>query len=370
MKIHASPLKCVIGDAVATAESRDYHFPSAEVLSDGSIYIAARRDKGMNDPYGTTEAVRYIPATGEIVPMPSPTQQDLAEDGSRTAYMCYVSELAPNELIALYDLLEPQGHATMFDDKTFGICACTLRITRSHDNGLTWDAPEDVAYKTPDVMVPGQIYKTKDGVIGFHVEMHNHWEVDYKEPIQARFIYSTDGGKTFDKAAMIPHPRDFLAGDARPTTDDKGNICAFFWGFDLKTMKDLAIYRSFSADGGKSFSPVEPIELKKQITSPFWISDDVYMCIYQERFSAHPGLYAALSYDGGKTWDEENAVGIFVKGSAPKSENAFDSGNDEAYTFGYSTLTKLAPNKALVTFWHANGGTTCISVCELTVTED
>ena len=138
MKIHASPLKCVIGDAVATAESRGYHFPSAEVLSDGSIYIAARRDKGMNDPYGTTEAVRYIPATGEIVPMPSPTQQYLAEDGSRTAYMCYVSELAPNELIALYDLLEPQGHATMFDDKTFGICACTLRITRSHDNGLTW----------------------------------------------------------------------------------------------------------------------------------------------------------------------------------------------------------------------------------------
>lgn len=81
MKIHISPLTCVLGDVVANEHSAGFHFPGAELLSDGSIYICARKDKGMDDPYGSTEAVRYFPETGELIPMPSPTAQDLTEDG-------------------------------------------------------------------------------------------------------------------------------------------------------------------------------------------------------------------------------------------------------------------------------------------------
>lgn len=368
MKIKVSPVKCIIGDASAGEEAGGYHFPGAELLSDGSWYFTARKDKGMGDPYGDTVAVRYIPETGEVIPMPAPNAKDLSVPG-KTAYTCYVSELAPNELIAVYDLMEPRGHRTMFDEKKEGICFCELRITRSHDNGMTWDDPESLAYKTPDCMVPSRIYKTKDGIVGFNVEMHNHWEEDYHEPVQARFIYSVDGGKTFDRAALIPHGENFLAGDARTTINCRGDMCVFFWGYDLKENRDLAIYRSFSKDGGKTFTPVEPVNLRKQITSPFYINDDVYMCIYQERFSEHPGLYAALSYNGGMNWDEKNAVGIFVKGSAPKSLNAFDAGNDQAYTFGYSTLTKLDDRRALCTFWNSNGSGTCISMCVITVEE-
>ena len=367
MKISVSPMQCVIGrEKAEKAGEKGYHFPSAEILSDGSVYLIARHDTGMDDPWGTTEAVRWFPETGELRPMPSPTAYDLAHIPGTSAYMCYVTEFAPNELVALYGLVTPGDHPTMFDTKTFGGCPNRLRLTRSHDNGLTWDVPEDIAYQTKDNMIPSKIYSPKPGIWGFHVEMHNLWEEDYREPIQARFVYSVDGGRTFDRCTFIPHPEDFLAGDCRTTMDGKGNICAFFWGFDLKTMKDLAVYRSFSHDGGMSFSPVEPISLHKQITSPFYLDDTTYMALYQERFSEKPGLYAALSYDGGMTWDEKNAVGIFVKGNAPKSANAFED-IDEAYTFGYSTLTRLGPNKALATFWNANGGSTCISVCEITV---
>lgn len=365
-KLSISPLVCVLGDAVARPDSAMYHFPGAELLSDGSIYLCARRDRGMNDPYGANEAVLYLPSTGELRPMPSPSAQDLRADGGRTAYSCYVSELAPNELIAVYGLLQPEGRSTLFDEETYGMCDCRLRIARSHDNGLSWDAAEDLAYQTPDIMVPSRIIKTKNGIVGFHVEMHNHWESAYHEPVQARFIYSTDGGRSFENAGIIPHDADFLAGDARTTLDERGNLCSFFWGFDLKAMRDLAVFRSFSSDGGRTFSRVEPVRLNKQITSPFCVDRDNWFCIYQERFSEKPGLYAAWSTDGGLTWDEDNAVGIFVSGRAPRSANAFDSGNDEAYTFGYSTLTKLAANRALATFWHTNGGGTCISVCEIT----
>ncbi len=370
MHLTVSPLKRVLGPETAAPGEAGYHFPGACLLSDGSVYICARRDRGMNDPYGVTEAVRWLPETDAVIPMPSPTARDLDPDGRRTAYSCYVSELSPGEFIALYGIMEPEGRSTVFDEKTYGMCRTTLRISRSHDGGKTWEAPEDLAYQTPDIMIPSRIFHTRDGIWGFHAEMHNHWEQDYVEPVQARFVYSADGGRSFDRASFIPHPADFLAGDARPTADAEGNLMSFFWGFDLRTMKDLAIYRSFSRDGGLSWSPVEPIELKKQITSPFLLENGACMCIYQERFSDRPGLYAALSMDGGRTWDEEHALGIFVKGSAPRSENAFDSGNDEAYTFGYSTLTRLSPRSALVTFWHANGGATAVSVCRLTAEPD
>lgn len=56
-----------------------------------------------------------------------------------------------------------------------------------------------------------------------------------------------------------------------------------------------------------------------------------------------------------------------MSGSAPKSDNAFDSGNDQAYTFGYSTLTRLAPDRALAAFWRKGGGSTCVCVCEISV---
>ena len=366
MRLSVSPLRRILGPETAAPGEAGYHFPGACLLSDGSVYLCARRDRGMNDPYGATEAVRWDPETDEVIPMPSPTAQDLAADGSRTAYSCYVSELSPGQLVALYGLMEPEGHKTVFDEKTYGMCRTTLRITRSYNGGKTWEAPEDLAYQTPDIMIPGRIFPTKDGLWGFLTEMHNHWEQDYRKPVQARFVYSADGGRTFDRAAFLPHPENFLAGDARSTVGADGTIMSFFWGFDLATMKDLSIYRSFSRDGGRSWSPLEPVGLKKQITSPFLLPGGACMCIYQERFSQRPGLYAALSADGGMTWDEEHALGIFVKGSAPKSENAFDSGNDEAYTFGYSTLTPLSNRSALVTFWHSNGGSTAVSVCQLT----
>lgn len=367
MHIQVSPMTCVLGSLQAESGEAGYHFPCAELLSDGSVYICARKDRGMNDPYGRTEAVRYLPATGDLIPMPSPTARDLENDRSKAAYSCYVTELSPGELIAVYGLLEPAGRPVLFDEKTFGMCACALRLTRSHDGGRSWDKPEGLAYQTQDTMIPSKIYRSGEGIWGFHAEMHNHWEENYREPVQARFVYSIDGGKSFDRAAMIPHAPDFLAGDARPTIGADGRICVFFWGFDLKALKDLAVYRSFSADGGRSFSPVEPVCLKKQISSPFWLREDCYLCLYQERFSERPGLYAALSLDGGMTWDEEHAAEVFVSGSAPKSDNAFDSGNDQAYTFGYSTLTRLAPDRALAAFWRKGGESTCICVCEISV---
>lgn len=70
MHIQVSPMTCVLGSLQAESGEAGYHFPCAELLSDGSVYICARKDRGMNDPYGRTEAVRYLPATGDLIPMP------------------------------------------------------------------------------------------------------------------------------------------------------------------------------------------------------------------------------------------------------------------------------------------------------------
>ena len=363
MRIKVNPYRCVIGDETGSDTSVFYNFPSCERLSDGSFFICARKINGLQDPAGSQVSVRYWPEEDRVEPACSPACHDMLSNPDKGIYMCHVTELSPNELIAIYPLIHTDSSKPLFSEKYDGIQPCTCRITRSHDNGHTWDLPENLAYTMPDAIIPGKIQKLADGMIGFPMEMHNLYEMPYQEPLQGRFIYSVDGGKTFDRASFFPHPEDFLAGDARCTEDSLGNLTIFFWAYDMKDMKDLKVHRTISHDSGRSFSPLEPIELKKQITSPFYIDENNFLCIYQERFSDQPGIKAMLSHDGGMTWDADSATPLFLCEGTPDGENPF--AQFEQYKFGYSTMTRISQTKALATFWNTNGVTSCISVCEI-----
>lgn len=365
MKIYVDSPRCLIGDEVGNAQSKFYNFPSCERLHDGTYFISAREIDGLQDPYGRQVSVRYDAATGEVAPALSPTCHDMADYPEKGMYMCHVTELAPGKLVAVYLMIDTDKSKPLFSPENDGVQNCTCRIVHSEDGGKTWEKPKTVEYTIPDIIIPSKIQKMPDGTVGFPIEVHNLYGEPYREPIQARFIYSVDGGRTFDRASMIPHPADFLAGDARCTFDTEGNMTIFFWGYDLAHMKDLEVHRSQTRDSGKTFDPVSPILLKKQITSPFYVDRENFLCIYQERFSDRPGIKAMLSHDGGYSWDEGSVAELYTCQGTPDSENAFQ-GFDQ-YKFGYSTLTRISGNSALATYWNSNGPTTCISACRIEV---
>lgn len=361
-QIHVGPLRRLMG---GEEESIVYNFPSVERLSDGSFYVCARKIRSLTDPKGVFEAVRYDLRTDTLQPMPTPGDWERAHCPERGFYTCHVTELAPGRLIALYTVVYCDESKPMFSPEDDGMQETVCRIARSEDGGRTWSPPEPLAYATPDILVPSKIQKLRDGTLGFPAEMQHHYGRPYVEPVQGRFVYSLDGGRTFDRAALLPQPEHFLAGDARCTFDGDGNLIVFYWGFDLATMRDLAVYRSRTDDCGRHFAPVRPTALKKQIASPLWIDGDTFLCMYQERFSQRPGIKAMLSADGGWTYDPGSEREIITFEGTPDTDNPF-SGFSQ-YRFGYSTLTRVAANAALAAFWHREGERFAISACMITV---
>jgi len=348
MKISVGEARCVMGGVEPGAV---YNFPSVELLDDGSFYICARRIRSLTDPKGVFEAVRYDSETGAVRPMATPADFEMARHPERGFYTCHVTRIAKHRLLAIYTVV-PNCDETrpMFSPEDDGIQETVCRIARSEDGGETWSEPEELTYHIPDVIIPSRIQVLRDGTVGFPIEVQHRYGEPYREPIQGRFVYSVDGGRTFDRAAIVPHPRDFLAGDARCTFDGEGNLIVFYWGFDLAATRDLAVYRTCSRDCGRTFDPVAPVALKKQISSPMWIDGDHFLCMYQERFSERPGIKLMLSRDGGWTYDPETLAELAVFPDTPDTENPF-SGFSQ-YRFGYSTLTRVSATRALATYWH------------------
>ena len=280
-----------------------YNFCLPALLSDGSFFVCARQITTLHDPYGRTAAVRYYPDDGRIVPATPPNISDALAYPEKGFLMCYVSQLSENNLIAVYEMIDTDKSKPLFDPVSDGMQSAKVRISRSSDNGQTWSDGEDIAFEHEDIIVPGAIVKLPDGTVGFPVEMHNHYGKDYSESIKGRFIYSTDGGKTFDKVSEIPHAKGVLAGDGRCTIDGNGNLLIYYWFYDLDAGKDLDNHRTISRDCGRTFEPAQPVDMHMQIVSPMYFDDDTFVLVYQERFSDNPGIKAALSYDGGMTFD-------------------------------------------------------------------
>ena len=342
-----------------------YNFCLPAKLSDGSFFVCARQITDLHDPYGRTAAVRYFPDEGRIEPATPPNTADAQCNPYKGFLMCYVTQLSENNLIAVYGMIDTDNSKPLFDPVSDGMQNMSVRISRSCDNGKTWSAGEDIAFKHEDIIVPGAIVKLPDGTIGFPVEMHNHYGKDYNESIKGRFIYSTDGGKTFDKVSEIPHAKGVLAGDGRCTIDGEGNLLIYYWFFDLEGDKDLDNHRSISRDFGRTFEPAQPIDMHMQIVSPMYFDDDTFVLVYQERFSDNPGIKAALSCDGGITFDTQNAVTIYGADSVPETGNPFKSFDD--FKFGYSTITKTGEHTALIMYWseQQHGISTC--ACEIEI---
>ncbi|MBT7123174.1 MAG: exo-alpha-sialidase, partial [Clostridia bacterium] len=262
-----------------------YNFGSAELLADGSFFICARQITSLGDPFGRIAAVRYYLDDSKVIPATPPNIRDVQKYPEKGYLMCHVTEMSKNNLIAIYVMIDTDKTKPLFSKANNGMQRAVCRISRSVDSGETWSNGEDLAYTHGDLIIPGKMQMSKDGTIGFPVEMRNVYDEDYVEGIQARFVYSTDGGITFDKMSRIAHDPDVLAGDARCTFDCSDNLVIYFWCFDLNSGFDLDNHRSVSRDSGRTFERIAPVDLHMQITSPMYINDDTIIAIYQERFS-------------------------------------------------------------------------------------
>ncbi len=344
-----------------------HHFPSMEKLSNGEVILCCKELKNsMNDPSGKILCFRSGDEGVTWEEGISPACHDEVQFPEKGYLMAHITELDPDELVAVYSIIDTDKTRPLFNPETDGMQPAAVRITKSYDNGKSWEKPRNIDFQSQDIIVPSKIIKLNDGTCGFPCEMHDHWEGGYKEGSCSRFIKSYDRGETFTEGKIIAVGEGILYGDARPTFTNE-ELVIFFWTLNLVEMKDQPIHVISSTDSAVSWSKPTPINITTQIMSPLYLRENLMLAVHQDRFSENPGLKAILSYDGGLNWDKSSEVTIFGAQNKPDGTNPF--AQFDQFQFGYSSLIKTGDNSCLVSFWHADGQSTSISVTKLFVEE-
>lgn len=335
-----------------------------EKLSNDEWIICCREIKDLLDPKGRIRTRRSFDKGKTWHDGVPPTCHDEKECPQNGFLMCHITELAPNELLAVYMMIHTDESKPLFHPATDGMQFTRVRITKSFDNGKTWAKPKDIEYEYPDLLVTSKAILLPDGSIGIPCETHNIWDESYKKPVAAMLIKSYDRGYTFPEGITVACDPSILYGDARPVFD-RNELSLYFWTYNMAKNEDTYIHRTKSTDNGKTWSKASPINLKMQITSPLFVRKDLMVCACQDRFSDKPGIKAFLSYDSGMNWDPESELTIFSANSKPDDTNPF--GQFTQFKFGYSTILKLSQRQCAVCYWHDNSVTTSISVSILDI---
>ncbi len=135
---------------------------------------------------------------------------------------------------------------------------CSPRLRKSSDEGKTWSEPidcivDDVSYF---VMNNDRVLQLPDGTLLFAVARHG---LDEKKNIKQGadiFCYiSKDTGRTWARQEQVPNPENFVLQEPGLVNLADGRLLMY-----LRTNAGRQLY-SFSSDGGKTWSAVEPSPL-------------------------------------------------------------------------------------------------------------
>jgi hypothetical protein len=343
-----------------------YIIPSAEKLSDGSIIVSALQASYMRDAQAKIRTVRSYDGGKTFIQVVPPTVWDEMEYPEKGFCNCHITEIIPGELLSVYMLVHALPGMPIYNPDTDGIADCSLRSVKSYDNGETWSRPKNIDIILPDVIAPGKPLVLKDGSIGFPMETQKIWDRPFSRWPCAGFIKSYDKGESFPELNLIVEMDGVLHGDGRLGMNEKGDVTAYLWKYDIRSARDMLVHRSISYDNGKSWSFPEPLNLKGQITSPVFLQNGNVLCITQDRFSETPGIKAFLSYNDGIDWDTGSCLVVYGNSGRPDVNNPFQGFT--GYKFGYSSLLKITEDDVAAFYFYENeNGHMCIGMTELEI---
>lgn len=189
---------------------------------------------------------------------------------------------------------EYAGKREIFDHPSF---------IRSTDNGATWESP------TPDVRVP---YLSELGETYSYGRAHELHDRRVMIPfsgvprdatnlrLRATGVgFSHDGGKTWNDFSLIHADYE---GTLCPNETDLLKLRDGRYLAMIRSNPTLRLYKSFSSDEGKTWTPIEQTPLPGNCPSLLMLNSGAILCAYRNRTVGSEGLGVGVSYDDGATW--------------------------------------------------------------------
>jgi sialidase-1 len=186
-------------------------------------------------------------------------------------------------------------------------------FSRSSDGGRSWQLRgEDLTLPYADPLRTmasyGRILELEDGrliapVFGIPKEME-----DGKLRVLG-MMFSPDGGQSWPESTLVYADRQ---GDICPSETDiirlpDGRILAI-----IRANAAKRLYRSYSADEGQTWSPIEATEMPGQCPCLIYLASGALLCAYRDMRPEQAGMSCAISEDMGQSWQP---LGYLYKGA-------------------------------------------------------
>jgi hypothetical protein len=172
-------------------------------------------------------------------------------------------------------------------------------------------------------------------------------------------MFSANGGRTWNDAtvgAMDPaHRLLYWNGMFSRIGDDR--LLAMYWVKDTQTERDLPIHGVISGDEGRTWSKPFDTGLEGQMGCTLDVGKGRVLAVFNRRDQERPGVWAAVSRDGGRTWPRDgHAVFWDARGRSQIGDSTAENRSRSIYdegtmAFGKPDAINLADGAALVAFW-------------------
>lgn len=241
--------------------------------------------------------------------------------------------------------------------KTGSLMPVQTLLFRSSDAGRTWSDPEII--EIPDELIldfSGPVIELTDG----------RWFIpfdrgkDYDDPGPPRTfmmgLFSDDHGRTWGDPVTIadgrPEQIGYFHGRVIKLLD--GRLFTLLWARDEATGAFLPIHWVVSDVHGRNWSAPQATAIPGQTSWAADLGDGRMVAGYTYRDGEKPGIRAALSLDGGRTWDLERQVQLWdATGRETVGVAAIDQypQSHDVIAFGKPMACATNDGEVLISFW-------------------
>ena len=287
---------------VCVEECRYIGWPSVCRLANGDVLAVFSGDRAEHVcPYGKVQMVRSTDG-GETWSKPKTIADGPIDDRDAG-----IVQMPDGEIVVTYFTSVDYYLRGLYTDGWKESNRNELGYFRvaSKDNGKTWSKPEKMRGGVSQS--PHGPKLTKDGSL---VVMGRSFEGDQADDSKCRTVVSVwksvDAGRNW--TCLCPSVPDMNGENDRPNMFHEPDIVELPDGTLLGQVRyhggDHGLRQTVSKDGGKTWSPMRKTELVGFPPHLLPLRDGRLLASYSRRLeSAGLGEYAALSSDGGKTWD-------------------------------------------------------------------
>ena len=121
--------------------------------------------------------------------------------------------------------------------------------------------------------------------------------------------FSHDGGRSWPEFVSVYEDRK---GDVNPSETDLIRLPDGRYLLMIRANAALRLYRSYSEDEGRTWTPIEPTDLPGQCPALIYLASGAILCAYRDMRREQPGMSCAVSPDLGETW---TPLGYLYEGS-------------------------------------------------------